>query len=160
MKNLRNSDEPYFDLENIKAEDWPPLILISRFRLNRIYHLSTIYDACPIGFSIFKDEEVVSQHVHLQDCFFAVHWFQWQTFRWTICSVVPFSSSVASLLNKTIASESGNAVSEIYDWFSFWTCGFGVPTCRPPSRYLRKIWWSFFCPQYQKSMAMESLLQP
>lgn len=59
-----------------KAEARPRFDLSVGFNQPVFTIFPTVYDAGTIGFSIFKDEEVVSQHVHLQDCFFAVHRFQ------------------------------------------------------------------------------------
>ena len=47
-----------------------------------VFTVSTfVYDVCTIGFRIGEDEEIVAEHVHLENGFLLIHRFQIELFR-------------------------------------------------------------------------------
>ena len=62
---------------------WGFVSLYDSVRFNQsVFTVSTfVYDVCTIGFRIGEDEEIVAEHVHLENGFILIHRFQIELFR-------------------------------------------------------------------------------
>ena len=62
---------------------WGFVSLNDSVRFNQsVFTVSTfVYDVCTIGFRIGEDEEIVAEHVHLENGFILIHRFQIELFR-------------------------------------------------------------------------------
>ncbi len=62
---------------------WGFVSLNDSVRFNQsVFTVSTfVYDVCTIGFRVGKDEEIMAEHVHLENGFILIHRFQIELFR-------------------------------------------------------------------------------